>query len=269
MRKRASIISSLSLALAVAAAAPAVAQDDAVAAAIDLSPGTVIYDSTGAELGTVKDKADDNVIVAVGDRSVTLPAAAFGQTEKGPALGLTLADMNAALDKMAADADAALAAALQPGTDVRSADGAAVLGKVKAADAGSVVVGAAGGDLKIPRNAFFMSQAGLAVSFTAEQFATAQQQAGQAAAADDAAVAAALTPGAEVRSLNGNTVLGTVKSFNSAAVVLATASGDVSLPRDAFSMSGGGLHAAYTAEQFAEAVAQAADEGATAERPAN
>lgn len=265
MRKTAGIISSLSIAIAMMAATPSVAQG----AAVDLQPGTVIYDSAGAELGTVTSQTGDHVVVAVGERSVTLPATSFGPTEKGPALGLTLADMNAALDKMAADAAAAVDAALQPGTDVRSADGATVLGKVKAADASGVVVGAASGDLKIPRNAFFMSQAGLAVSFTAEQFATAQQQAGQAAAADDAAVAAALAPGVEVRSLNGRAVLGTVKSFSTSAVVLATADGDVALPRDALSMSDAGLYAAYTAEQFAEAVGRTSGDETAAEKPAN
>src|SRR3546814_7626054 len=67
------------------------------------------------------------------------------------------------------------------------------------------------------------------------------QQANTAAAADDAAVAAALQPGADVHSLNGTAVLGKVKSFDDQNVVVTAATGDVSLPRSAFLMSSAGL----------------------------
>ena len=53
-------------------------------------------------------------------------------------------------------------------------------------------------------------------------------------------------------------MLGKVKSASADAVVVTTPAGeDVSLPRSAFLMSPAGLAAAYTAEQFAAAVAQA------------
>src|SRR3546814_2467426 len=67
-------------------------------------------------------------------------------------------------------------------------------------------------DTLFPYTTLFRSQAGLATNFTAEQFASAMQQANQAAAADDAAVTAALQPGADVHSLHGAAVLGQVKS---------------------------------------------------------
>src|SRR3546814_18881529 len=83
------------------------------------------------------------------------------------------------------------------------------------------------------------------------------QQVNTAAAADDAAVAAALVAGADVRSLKGTAVLGKVKSASADAVVVTTPGGDdVSLPRSAFLMSPTGLAAAYTADQFAAAGAQ-------------
>src|SRR3546814_6117000 len=91
----------------------------------------------------------------------------------------------------------------------------------------------------------------LATSFTAEQFAAAMQQVNTAAAADDAAVAAALVAGTDVRSLKGTAVLGKVKSASADAVVVTTPGGDdVSLPRRAFLMSPAGLAAAYTAAQL-------------------
>src|SRR3546814_15919683 len=81
------------------------------------------------------------------------------------------------------------------------------------------------------------------------------QQVNTAAAADDAAVAAALVAGTDVRSLKGTAVLGKVKSASADAAVVTTPSGDdVSLPSSAFLMSPAVLAAAYTADQLAAAV---------------
>src|SRR3546814_5887439 len=117
-------------------------------------------------------------------------------------------------------------------SDVCSSD----LVKLVAAD--GVVLTTPTGDVKLPRTAFFIGQAGLATSFTAEQFAAAMQQVNTAAAADDAAVAAALVAGTDVRSLKGTAVLGKVKSASADAVVVTPPGGDdVSLPPSAFLMS--------------------------------
>lgn len=258
MRKFAGLMTSISLGMAAIVAAPAQAQDAAAAApTLDLAPGTIVYDSEGAAIGPIASDAGDNVVVTMGDSPVTLPKNAFAKGDKGPAITITLAQLSAAVGKAAADNAAALDAAIQPGADVRSANGSAVLGKVKLADATGVVVTTPTGDVKVPKSAFFVSQTGLSTSFTAEQFAAAMQQVNSASAADDAAVTAALKPGVDVRGLNGTAVLGTVKSFDAANVVVATASGDVALPRSAFNMGDSGLVAAYTADQFAAAVAQA------------
>ncbi|MDZ3832578.1 MAG: hypothetical protein U0S50_12305 [Sphingopyxis sp.] len=258
MRRIAAIVASLSLGTAAISAAPALAQD-AAAAAAKLTVGTKVFDSESSELGTISETQGPNVVVDLGGgKQVTLPANAFGMLEQGPTIGATKAQVLAAVDQAAAGADAKLTEALQPGTDVHSAHGATIVGKVKLADAEGVVLTTPTGDIKLPRDAFFVGQKGLATSFTAEQFADAMQQANSAAAADNAAVAAALQPGAEVRSLKGSAILGKVKSAGADTVVVATASGDaVTLPRSAFLMSPAGLAAAYTAEQFADAVAKA------------
>ena len=258
MRKLAGFVATLSLTMAAAAAAPALAQD-AAAAAVDLSVGTKVFDSEGTELGTVTSVQGPNVVVDLGDsKQIALPSASFGMLEKGPTIGATKAQVVAAVDQAAAANEAKLTAALVPGADVRSANGTAVLGKVKLAATDGVVLTTPTGEVKLPRNAFFMGQAGLQTSFTAEQFAAAMQEVNTAAAADDAAVSAALVAGTEVRSLKGAAILGKVKSASADAVVVTTPGGDdVSLPRSAFLMSPAGLAAAYTAEQFAAAVAQA------------
>lgn len=260
MRKIAAFVTSLSLGMALAAGAPAMAQGTpaaAPAAGPNLAPGTVVYDSEGATIGPVASDAGDNVVVTLNGKPVTLPKNAFAKGEKGPTITVTVAQLTAAVDQAAAASAQALDAALKPGAEVRSANGSTVLGTVKLADASGVVVTTPTGDVKVPKNAFFVAQNGLQTSFTADQFAAAMQQASQASAADDAAVTAALKPGAEVRGLQGTAVLGTVKSFDAANVVVTTTSGDVALPRSAFSMGASGLTAAYTADQFAAAVAQA------------
>src|SRR3546814_11998023 len=95
-----------------------------------------------------------------------------------------------------------------PGADIHGANGTTVLGKVKLVEGDNVVVTTPTGDVKLSKSAFFVSQAGLATNFTAEQFASAMQQANQAAAADDAAVTAALQHCAGVPSLQGAPLLG-------------------------------------------------------------
>ena len=281
MRKLAGFVATFSLGVAAVLAAPAMAQD-AAAATVDLAVGTQVFDSEGAVLGTVASAQGANVVVALGEGTpVTLPTNSFGKLEQGPTIGATKAQVIAAVDQAAAGNEAKLTAALQPGTDVRGVNGDATLGKVKLVAADGVVLTTPTGDVKLPRTAFFIGQAGLATSFTAEQFAAAMQQVNTAAAADDAAVAAALVAGTDVRSLKGTAVLGTVKSASADAVVVTTPGGDdVSLPRSAFLMSPTGLAAAYTADQFAAAVAQVTGEpapqaettaaaDATVEQPAN
>lgn len=266
MRKFAGFVSSLTLGMAALSAAPALAQAaDAAAPTVNLAPGTTVYDSEGTEIGPIASVAGANVVVTMEGKPVTLPSNAFMKTDKGTAITITLAQLSAAVNQAATASAAALDAALVVGADVRGANGTAVLGKVKLVDASGVVVSTPTGEVKVPKSAFFVSQTGgLASSFTAEQFAAAMQQASNAAAADDVAVTAALKPGVQVHGIAGAAVLGTVKSFDANAVVVTTASGDVSLPRSAFNMTAAGLSAAYSAEQFAAAVATATGTAAPA-----
>src|SRR3546814_12638563 len=73
MRKIAAFVTSLSLGMALAAGAPAMAQDAAAAAPADgpnFAPGTVVYDSAGAEIGPLSSDAGDTVVVTLhGNRS--------------------------------------------------------------------------------------------------------------------------------------------------------------------------------------------------------
>jgi hypothetical protein len=253
MRKRMEIVTFFALALA--AAAPAAAQAPA-GEPVDLSVGQMVFDSQGNQIGAIESRTGTNVIIALDGGPIALPAASFGKGEKGPILSVTRADLVAARDKMAGEQTAALNAALTIGADVRGAKGAAILGKVKLVEASDIVITTADGDVKIPRSAFFMSPSGLAMNYTPDQFAAVMTQVRESSAARDSAIASALQPGAEVRSIKGSVVLGTVKSFDAGQVVVATSGGDVSIARSAFTMSPQGLAAAYTADQFADAVAK-------------
>lgn len=187
MRKFTGIMTSLSLGFAAAAGAPALAQQaPAAAAAVKLDVGTTVYDSEGAEIGKVTANDGANVVVMLGDKQVGLPITSFGQGEKGPALGITVAQLSAGIEQQAAAAGAALDAALVPGADIRSAQGTVVVGKVKSNDAEGVAVATAQGDVSLPKSAFFMSPQGLATSFTAEQFAAAVAEATAGAPAAEA-----------------------------------------------------------------------------------
>lgn len=191
MRKYAGLFTSLTLGMALVAGAPALAQQApaAASASVNLAPGTIVYDSEGAEIGPIASNEGGNIVVTVSGKPAALPANAFMQTDKGTAITLTLAQLTAALEQQNAALDAQLTAALQPGADVRSVKGSAVLGKIKSSDPEGVVVATAQGDVRLPRKAFFVSAQGLSTSFTAEQFAAAIAEAGAGSSAQPGAVA--------------------------------------------------------------------------------
>jgi preprotein translocase subunit YajC len=148
----------------------AAAQESASVPATALTPGTKIYDSAGEPVGTVAKVSGDKVAVAIDGNGLVVPRDAFIQTDKGPALKATKAKILAVLNEAERDA-AAVEAALKVGAEVRSADGAAVLGKIKALTPQGAVMSTGEGDITMPRAAFFLAKSGLAVKVTAAQFA--------------------------------------------------------------------------------------------------
>jgi len=169
----------LSLSAAILAASPAQAvQKSGAVAATELTPGTKVYDVDGKEVGTVAKVSGDKVAVAIEGNGLVVPRAAFVQTDKGPALKATKAKILAVLHEAERDA-AAVDAALKVGAEVRSADGAAVLGKIKAITPQGAVMTTGEGDITMPRAAFFLAKSGLAVKVTAAQFAEGVKKARQ------------------------------------------------------------------------------------------
>jgi len=168
MSKPSRLLAALCLAGA-ALPAGAAAQAQEAAPAASLTPGTKVYDQNGEEVGHIGKVAEDRVAVVIDGNGLVVPKDAFVKSSKGPALRAPKAKILAVLKEAETDA-AAVDGALKPGADVYSADGAAVLGKVKALAPQGAVLATSAGNITMPRAAFFLSKKGLAVKVNEKQF---------------------------------------------------------------------------------------------------
>lgn len=108
------------------------------AAGVTLAAGGKVYGPQGNEVGTIEQVNGGNVIVNTGTNSATLPASSFAKGEKGPTIGFTKAQLDAAIEAAAQQAQAKLDAALVAGAAVRSIDGLP-LGVIQSIDADGMV----------------------------------------------------------------------------------------------------------------------------------
>lgn len=142
---------------------------------------------------------------------------------------------------------------LTVGTTVYDSEGQTI-GPIASSDGATVVVTVGDKPAALPASAFMQTDKGTAITLTLAQLTAALDQ--QAAAAD-AQLTAALQPGADIKGVNGGSVVGKVKTADAEGVVVTTAQGDVRLPRKAFFVAAHGLSTSFSAEQFAAAVAEA------------
>lgn len=195
MTKPFGFIASLCLAGAAFHAAPVLAAQDnpapapaptaapSAAPAATLTPGTKVHDAAGEVVGTIVQVEGGRVAVAVGNNGIVVPANAFMQTNKGPALNVPKAELVASVQKAARDNAAALDKELKVGANVSSAGGNSVLGQVKAVNTDSAVLATGKGDVTMPRSMLFATKTGLAANMSGKQFAAAVAQAKGAAPA--------------------------------------------------------------------------------------
>jgi hypothetical protein len=135
--------------------------------------GATIYDSAGVALGTVASITPQAVILNTGTAQVPVPPASIGKTDKGFAMAMTKADLDAAVASSQAQAQAAVKSKLTPGTAVTGLNGA-TLGTIKSADAQFVTLTTAKGDVKLPIAGFSADASGKIVAgITADQLAAA------------------------------------------------------------------------------------------------
>lgn len=182
----------IAAAIAAASLAPvaAVAQDAAAAAAAP-TVGAKVFDPEGNEVGTVESVQGDVVTVSTGTARAGLPKTAFATREKGLAIGMTKAQLEAAVSGAAAQNGAAMDAALAVNAPVKSSDGV-VLGTVSKVEGDDVTVTLSGGATVALKksNLGLGADKSLALGMTAADFAKATQAAGSAQASADAGAAA-------------------------------------------------------------------------------
>ncbi|MCP3736319.1 hypothetical protein M9979_15730 [Sphingomonas sp. RP10(2022)] len=151
----------------------AAAQTGAAATATAPTVGATIYDSAGVALGTVASITPQAVVLNTGTAQVPVPPTSIGKTDKGFAMAMTKADLDAAVASSQAQAQAAVKSKLVPGTSVSGLQGA-TLGTIKSADAQFVTVTTAKGDVKLPIAGFSADASGkVIVGITADQLAAA------------------------------------------------------------------------------------------------
>lgn len=168
MSKPFGAFAALCLAGATPLAAPSAQSQEAVAPA-SLVVGTKVYDQNGEEVGQIAKLSGDRVAVSIDGNGLVVPKKAFVKSAKGPALKASKAKIVAVLKQAEADA-AAVDGALKPGAEVRSADGTAVLGTIRAMAPQGAVLTTSAGNITMPRAAFFLSERGLAMKVDEKAF---------------------------------------------------------------------------------------------------
>jgi preprotein translocase subunit YajC len=153
---------------ALLAAAPALAQD--AAPAVEAQVGMKVVGPNGADVGIVESISDGAVVVDTGTNKAALGTNAFAKTDNGLSIMMTKADLDAAVEKAAADAQAQLLASLTPGTEVKSVTGAAVIGTIKEKDAEYVTVDHDGQAVKLPVAAFMTQGDDVSITMTEDEF---------------------------------------------------------------------------------------------------
>lgn len=154
-----------------AASAPAPASAGATAG-VNLAVGTPVYDPQGGIVGKVDSVAADAVVVDTGNAKAALPKSAFSTG----AAGATVTVTKAQIDAQVAAGSEKLQAALVPGAEVRSKEGAPV-GTIKEVVGDQVVIDRASGAVSLTRTAFAEGPQGLSIGLTSAELDAAAKQA--------------------------------------------------------------------------------------------
>lgn len=185
---------SLALAgVALSAAAPLMAQDapasgqataGATAAKPNVTAGASVADASGGAVGTIESVSGDNAIVSTGTAKATLPLSAFAQGPNGLMIGMSKADLEAAVAKATGGAQTAANGATAPvsitvGADVSDTKGGKV-GTVTAVAGNMVTVATAASKAQLPKTAFAQGANGLMIAMTAAELDAAAKAAAPA-----------------------------------------------------------------------------------------
>lgn len=166
------------------------ASASATAAAATPAVGATVYDTAGAEVGKIKSIAAPNFVIDTGKNSATLALTALGTGPKGPVLGMTKAELDAAAEKAGAAAQADTAAAIVADAPVYASDGTTQLGKVAEVTDTEFVLDAGTVKVKLPKTSVAKGASGLMIGMTAQAFADATKSADKSASAGAASTPA-------------------------------------------------------------------------------
>lgn len=148
--------------------------------------GATVYDASGAEVGKIKSVNAPNFVIDTGKNTATLALTALGTGPKGPVLGMTKVELDAAAEKAAAAAKAETAAAIVADAPVYASDGTTQLGKVAEVTDTEFVLDAGAVRVKLPKTSVAKGASGLMIGMTAQGFADATKSAEKSASASAA-----------------------------------------------------------------------------------
>ena len=140
-----------------------------MAAPPQLIAGMTVSDAAGGQVGTIDSVTADGAVIATGTHKVALPLASFGAGTKGPVIGMTKVELDAAAEKASANTAAALRAQILPGVAVAGSQGNN-LGTVKAVEGEYVILATANGDAKLPITSVGSGPKGLMIGMSADDF---------------------------------------------------------------------------------------------------
>lgn len=151
------------------AGTPAPSAPAAAAATAKPTMGATVFDAQGGTVGTISATDGTNATIDTGTVKAAVPLASFGTGPKGPTLGMTKAELEAAAGQSAQQAQADFKSKLVVGAPVYGTGGA-TLGTVGAVDDQYVTLKtAAGKEAKVPLGSFGPGPQGVTIGMTAAQ----------------------------------------------------------------------------------------------------
>jgi hypothetical protein len=174
--------------VASAQTAPAPAPAAGATATASAAVGATVYDAQGGVVGTIASTDGANAVIDTGTVKAVVPVASLGTGAKGPTLGMTKAQLDAAAGQQTAQATQQFQSQLVAGATVYGTGGA-TLGTIKATDAQYVTLKTPKGEAKLPIAGFGPGEKGVTLGMSA-----AQLDAAMSGAATPAPAAAATPP---------------------------------------------------------------------------
>lgn len=178
----------IAAAIAAASLAPVAAWAQAATSAAAPAPtvGAKVYGPEGNEVGTIESVQAGVITVNTGTVRAGLPNTAFAMREKGLTIGMTKAQLEAAVSGAAAQTGAAKEAAMVVDAPIKSSDGV-VLGTISKIEGDDLTVQLSSGSSVLLKKSYLgLVNNALTLGMTAEAFNKQTQASASAQASSDA-----------------------------------------------------------------------------------